>query len=200
MLKWIGKNKKSMAKITILLALLLVSSGIATPSTDQDSVKKLALKISKDPEIYSIPSRVAELMGLSDGTRSRALGVELADSSDNMSHGVELLYEVSSSSKMVPFDLMLYTTTRGTQTFTQQYFRVGLDGRLKKAFKVLGKFDDTGQEVRGSGEVTHFSVDESAARMSFQHELDFWLKGAFRKNKRAAAKPSKATEATERKK
>lgn len=64
------------------------------------------------------------------------------------------------------------------------YFRTDLDGTLKAVARVVGKTDEQGEIIKGSGVVSHPPLDSPEVRALFQHELDFWLKNAYRKPSR----------------
>lgn len=59
-------------------------------------------------------------------------------------------------------------------------FRTDLVGDLKIVARIVGRIDQ-GREVEGSGVVSHPPLDSPEVRALFQHELDFWLKNAYRK-------------------
>ena len=67
------------------------------------------------------------------------------------------------------------------------YFRLSPDGVLEKAWLKTAKRTANGESVRSSGRVEEKDITSKEIKDRLQHELNFWLKGMYRK---PAAKPA----------
>ena len=72
-------------------------------------------------------------------------------------------------------------------------FRISLGGRVEKAIFGRMKMDTEGNEIAGSGVLEVQNIDSPRIKELFQKEVDFWLKGMYRK--KPAAKPASDKEA-----
>lgn len=61
------------------------------------------------------------------------------------------------------------------------YFKAELTGRLERVAALAGNLDEEGQPVKGTGQLSNLEPDDSDVLKRFRHELDFWLKDAYRK-------------------
>ena len=68
------------------------------------------------------------------------------------------------------------------------YFKAELSGRLERVAALAGDLDDDGEPVKGTGQLSNLEVDDVDTIKRFRHELDFWLKGAYRKPEALPAK------------
>ena len=76
------------------------------------------------------------------------------------------------------------------------YFKSDLTGNLTKAFVGTGKIDSEGKDIRGTGRLDDLDLYSDDVKTRFQHELDFWLKGAYRKKKPSASATKLSESAT----
>ena len=70
------------------------------------------------------------------------------------------------------------------------YFQTDLDGKLIKAIFGRIKVNENGERILGSGTTQEQDIDSPRIKELFQKEVDFWLKGMYRK-KPAANLPLK---------
>lgn len=128
--------------------------------------------------------RRAELMGFAMGLPSKADGVPSRQTADGISRQCNLVMEKPTGTSITkPICLVLMAGQRfpGERKREAYYFRVGLDGKLEKSLLNVGKLDESGNTVPGSGELTELNVDAAHVKAMLRRELDFWLKGKLRK-------------------
>ena len=61
------------------------------------------------------------------------------------------------------------------------HYLLSLNGELEHALLITGKLHEDGKPVRGSGVPQEKETKSAEIRRRVKHELDFWLKGMYRK-------------------
>lgn len=87
-----------------------------------------------------------------------------------------------------PSAVMFQTVRSGAKSDWIVRYLVSLDGsRLQKAVALEGTNDRQGRPIRGSARRFPKDINSREVRKGYQRELDFWLKGMYRK---PSARPS----------
>jgi hypothetical protein len=81
--------------------------------------------------------------------------------------------------------IYLITNSRSGHDGKARYFLVSLDGRLEKSVRMMGKYDDDGKPVPGSGKEFDEDIHSPAVRKAFEKEMNFWLKDWLPKQEKA---------------
>ena len=150
------------------------------------SLDQLLKKLLKDGEAGAISPGRAKLVGLEPGTTSQALSVGHDEATDEIDHTAELVLDPAAPVP-APYRFLF----RGGREEPEkkenwaQYFRADLKGHLEFSVRSHGRLDEQGKPIRGSGVAEPVDIASPEVRKAFQHELDFWLKGKFRKKKEA---------------
>lgn len=215
MLKWSKPHKKSPMRFPLLLFLtfgptpLLYAAPKASkaaqppppagkPATFSQFIEWL-VSLGKKAEEGDVPytGQLAELLGLPQGAVGRGGGVIQEKADDYLGHNCEVILDTSGSNSIPkPLAVILHTRNSIPGFATEQYFyRLSPQGKLEKAIAVRGKIDEQDNAVPGSGEATVLDIEGPETKYRFQHELDFWLKGMYRRGKQDG-KPPKPAPAT----
>ncbi len=67
------------------------------------------------------------------------------------------------------------------------FYRTTLAGKLERAVSTDGKLDPNGEPIAGTNQDRVLALTDEGTRSNFRRELDFWLRGKFRKAKAARA-------------
>lgn len=115
------------------------------------------------------------------GSRGRALEIDEKESADGATHDF-IVYEKDGPPQTVLFSVISEKTRQ--REFLN--FICDAKGRMNSCYRVTGDKDESGRPVRGS--LKSFPLNRKGKETSalLQHELDFWLKGMYRKT---ASKP-----------
>lgn len=62
-----------------------------------------------------------------------------------------------------------------------RYFKLSMNGKLELAWSVTGKLHEDMTPVTGSGTEDFPDIDSPSVQEGLQREMDFWLKGMYRK-------------------
>ncbi|MBI4424722.1 MAG: hypothetical protein HY554_13395 [Elusimicrobia bacterium] len=138
-----------------------------------------------------LPQQIGSHLGLDGDPPTKSINVETTETGDDMAHDVNLVLKVSSSGIRQPLAFNLVTGHDWPGHVEHYHFRVTLDGVLERAVTISGLKDQQGNTISGSGSVAEKDIDSPEIKERFQHEVDFWLKGAYRK-KKGKARPRKA--------
>ena len=105
------------------------------------------------------------------------------DTSDAQYHGCGLAFDTSAPP---PKRLWFVLSTKTPGLFKNErddtYFQVDLDGELRKAIFGRIKLDENDNPIPGSGVTEVQDIKSPRIKELFQKEIDFWLKGMYRKN------------------
>lgn len=125
----------------------------------------------------------AKLIGLETGSPIRKLSLKSSENADGVSRLCEVVMDAAEKKKVC---LLISAGTMVDPQNAESYvFRLTPAGDLEKVFKVKMAFKD-GKVVRGGGTSEVVSADEPSVKEMLQKELDFWLKGRYKKNLKAA--------------
>jgi len=153
-----GLSRERQIRLQSLYNTVLSSGAVA--SLD----KGRAAFLSIDP---GTPERVEELYGDEDA-------------SDGFDHGCELfLGRDQKTIEAVVFRVSTMTDAEHSQSY---YFRLDPQGNLKRTVVTRALYHDD-KPVRGAGRAEIMEKGAPGIEERLQHELDFWLKGMYRKKK-----------------
>ena len=120
----------------------------------------------------------ARFLELPAGSPEKRKEFEVGDSSDGIGHSCEVVLDKDTGK------VMAAVFTAGTMKDRDHHdafcFRVTPSGVLEHVALVHVLFKD-GKTVRGAGTAETVDPEAPGIREKFQHELDFWLKGKYRK-------------------
>ncbi len=127
---------------------------------------------------------LARVLGLDGSRPERVLELEAeGDTTDGFDHGFEVVLD---SSEMHVDVLLLrvgkMTSPKHSESY---YFNLKPDGAIERATVVSAEYAD-GKVIRGSGHSEQVPKGTRLVKEKLKHELDFWLKGMYRKKKPAA--------------
>lgn len=144
------------------------------------------LKSGKDKRIRE---NISSLLGLKGRWDSKWKRVNEAEASDGLHHLVYLMVAKSAKTKKHQPKHFIFLAIDWNNRWADSYFyAAALDGRLKKAIRIRGKNTKTGKPVRGSGKVKRYNIKRRSVKKRFNHEVDFWLKGKYRRKTKPAQK------------
>ncbi len=109
-----------------------------------------------------------------------------------MGHNSALVLDPSADNP-TPICLVLFTVRETPEKLEREsyYFRLTQKGVLDRAFVLHGKRDASGKVIPGSGVPEPKDIGSKEIKDRLQHELDFWLKGMYRKPTDKPAAPTK---------
>lgn len=147
----------------------------------------------KQGEDYKYDKERAKLFGLTPGSPTKTIEVDSEEISDGYFRTVELVMD-RSVFKLKPHSLFLLQTREDSSALTDESrnFRLSPDGKLKQIMIVRGRLHPNGKVVRGSGKAEFIKdLGQPWVKEELQRELDFWLKGMYRKTPKAASSDAK---------
>jgi len=123
---------------------------------------------------------LAKALGFSSDVPAKVIEILLPQTTDGNNHASDLV--VSKSTGVIePIALVFMSSARRKTKSTAYFFRVNLNGDIEKSFVLYGNDDKSGKPIKGSGHLDVLDIKSRDVRKRFQHELDFWLKGFYRK-------------------
>lgn len=90
--------------------------------------------------------------------------------------------------KKSPLCIVIYVLKGSGHDGKGYWFRLSLDGKLEKAVLDVGKNDDSGNSIRGSGIQLEQDVTSAEVKKAFEAEFAYWTKDWVKKQKKAAPK------------
>lgn len=147
------------------------------------------LKTGKNDELDETYARLYRTAPCNTKKRSYA-GKKTADGLD---HEADATLEKSGrTGKPRAHELLLAVYEKSGRDGIGYCFRLSLDGKLERAFMMRGKMLDPRTPVMDAQlldpRFTDLDVRAPEVKARLEHELDFWLKGPYRKG--AASRPS----------
>lgn len=133
----------------------------------KSSLERMINRALSSGESTTIPGLIATVSGFRADVGCRHFIVTESSSTDEQSHQFHLAVEASSAapSGVVPVGVLLDAGDGNDDYF----FRLSLEGRLEKALWLKGET------------LSEMKLDAPDTKARLQHELDFWLKNAYRK-------------------
>ncbi len=107
---------------------------------------------------------------------SRELVVAADDTEDGMKHMVDLVLKDDK-----PMCLVFAAKKTEADHFDLHLLRTDLSGHLERAILGIGKYDEQGKPIKGAGIIKPLDIKAKGTKSALRHELDFWLKGMYRK-------------------
>lgn len=150
------------------------------------SLEALVRKILNEGEDDSFGKFIGNFLGVPDGAPIKLKQVAREKSADNRNRSCAVVGQEPAGHGFKPVCLVFLAQSLNGLDGESHYFRVAPDGSLETSFISRMKFDESGKPVRGSGVKTDLDVNAPETKALLQHELDFWLKGKYRKKPTAA--------------
>ncbi len=136
---------------------------------------KMEAEGDKEDDMGTLFSRPA-------GTTGRGLTIEPTDTTDGRDHASSLaLNPTTTPAKRLDFVLSAGGPGLFKNESDEMYFQTDLDGKLIKAIFGRIKVNENGERILGSGTTQEQDIDSPRIKELFQKEVDFWLKGMYRK-------------------
>lgn len=166
----------AMAVLALSLSTQAAEAGGAKPKATplEDFVQKAVSECSAG----LVPGILAKKIEVPADAPACNVEVLTEQTSDNTNHLFQVLIETDT---MKPLGLVLNTSYQWPGHDVGYMYHASLGGKLYSAVSTLGKRDEAGNAVRGSGVDTREDVNSPAIKKRFQHELDLWLKRAYLK-------------------
>lgn len=161
-----------MALINLSIALLLSGVNAASAKTSLSSLIENTVAEGKVSTLGEAGDKYLNLIGL----ELKKTEVGRADAEDNLTHAFNV-----GSDKQGPKCLVFTTHARTAKGFTLMGYRATLSGKLEAVLQTLADYDETGKPIPASGKFTMLDPGAKEEKKIFRHELDFWLKGKYRK-------------------
>ena len=105
--------------------------------------------------------------------------VDSNETTDGAVHGFILVLSTATDITSTIFRTSRMVASKESESY---YFKTDKAGDLQKVVRTYVAYKD-GKVVRGSGRSEAVDPSSPDGRHRFQHELDFWLKGKYRKKK-----------------
>jgi hypothetical protein len=111
---------------------------------------------------------------LPPGLPGKGLEVDAAATTDGATHDFTVFFEKDTASHVI------FTSIRDEKR-SSEYLNLYCDatGRPNKCVRMKGARDESGSPIEGS--LASEDVGAKDRKAALQHELDFWLKGKYRK-------------------
>lgn len=171
-------------EIAISVALLLIAVKASASQTTE--FQRLVERIQREGEADTFyrANDIVEALGIDSGAPAKGFEANLGETSDGMRHVCALILKNGK-----PLCVILTVKKKYKDHDNQPMFRLSLSGKLERAINDFGRYDVNGQPVPGSGITTVLALKSKETRATLQHELDFWLKGMYRKPAAQATAP-----------
>lgn len=91
-----------------------------------------------------------------------------------------------------PTCIVVYATQSKGRECKGYWFRLSLNGKLEKAILTVGKNDESGYPIRGTGVQTDQDIASAEVKKAYAEEMSYWTKDWLKEQEKAAAKNSKA--------
>jgi len=127
---------------------------------------------------YILDKQIGVFLGFPEDAPGRTRSLSSQATTDGMGHQCVLMTDGLTGH---PLALVLVNQIRSGLDSESHYFRLAVDGSLELAFVSWGKYDEAGKPVMGTGQAKMVETNSPEARGILRHELDFWLKGMYRK-------------------
>ncbi|MCX5788228.1 MAG: hypothetical protein NTX64_06950 [Elusimicrobia bacterium] len=165
-----------MNKIALVFLATLASWSSAKPSAlkFEDIMQQSISKGEDEP----LRAPLARLVGLTERDfQGRTVDVDPTETTDGMRH--DFMVVLDTNSKALAVDCSTQYDSSGDRD--SYHFLLSLNGVLEHALLIKGKLLPDGKPVRGSGVAQERDIKSSEIRRRVKHEMDFWLKGMYRK-------------------
>ncbi|MBI5243791.1 MAG: hypothetical protein HY922_08955 [Elusimicrobia bacterium] len=153
------------------------------------TLEVLVQKLLRAGNAGTMDSKRAKLLDVPAGAPEKAGGFRADEVTDAISHTIELVLDPSAA-KPKPLCVVLMAAKEDLANLKREtyYFRLTPKGALEKALLIRGRLDEKGEVIAGSGKAEEKDIRSAEIKGKLKHELDFWLKGMYRK----PPKPAKA--------
>lgn len=166
---------------SIALAILVVNALPATAAPNRRELNRFFAHVISSGKTANLDKGRASFLDLPSGTREKYEDLYAdEDSSDGFDHGCEL-FMLRGDDRVDQFVLRVSTMADPTQS-DSYYFKLSPDGNLERIVRSKVSYKDD-KPIRGSGKSQVMPLDTPGMTDKLQHELDFWLKGKYRKKK-----------------
>lgn len=157
-----------------------VSSAAGKP-IGAGAVKKFVAMVLEEGAAESLPPALRAAYELPDGLDGRVLQVFPEDAADGLLHAFNALVE--DSDPAVVRRLILLTRKQPPDGRKTEFhaFICTPDGALLKVVRSAWSYDAEGQVVGKSGAHKLLDISAPATRERFRRELNFWIRGRYRK-------------------
>lgn len=127
-------------------------------------------------EATTANSDEAKFGGIPEGTPGKTLELEETVSSDGMAHDLTVYFKDDK-----PICVLFTAITEKTRS--EEFLNLSCDakGKLSLCYRAVGTKDDKGQPIPRTVKFTSFGRKDRQMKEALRHELDFWLKGKYRK-------------------
>jgi len=175
------------ATLAALTFILAASVHAASTDTTLSSLQQSALA---KRNLGPFAPDISQALNFQDKAWTYGLGFSTAQTTDNLSHGFFVVVESSGSRK--PSDLIFMSSSDQPTLNEVFYYRTTLDGDLRTVLRLAIPKDKAGALRKADAEGELLEVADAAVQDRFKHELDFWLKNAYRKPPpKKSSKPKK---------
>lgn len=172
-------------------ALSLGESTNSRPTSRELTLENVIQEVVANGRDGVLPDRIAASVKMPENAPYRGARVSEEQATDGMSHNFQVLVSKEpDSDALKPVELAINTMKRWPGNSEAYNFHISLDGKLEDASYIHGKRDEEGRSVKGSGQFVTKDVDSSDIKKRFRHELDFWLKKAYRRKEWRSAEIS----------
>ncbi len=157
-----------------LLAFLLLAAPARAVSVDRGALKAeidKALALGRD---FSFETNVAGHLGFDKSLAAKELVAPAQKAEDGMTHS---FFVVLRDGK--PFRVVFWAKRKVDDNEVSHAFAAQTDGRLRRAVTQDDCFDETGRFVKGT--IADLKIHSDKVADAYQHELDFWLRGMYRR-------------------
>ena len=164
--------------LSVALALTFVNAA-SSVKTKGLSWHELADKAYADGYLEENPARMFTAPA---GAVMKDLSADPEETADGQDHICALTLESKvASAKRLDFILSAAGPGLFKSESDERYFQTDLDGKLVKAIFARVKLDEKGERILASGITEEQDIDSPRIKELFQKEVDFWLKGMYRK-------------------
>ena len=144
-------------------------------------MKKFVAHVLEEGMSESLPSALVAAYELPEGLDGRILQVTPQETTDGLLHAFNALVLEEEPSKVQRLILLARKQAGDGRNTEFHAFICAPDGTLIRVVRSAWKNDPEGQAMGASASHRPLSAASPAVKALFRHELDFWLKGRFRK-------------------
>lgn len=157
------------------------ASSAAGNSSSAAAVNKFVAMVLEEGMSESFPPALSAAYQLPEGLDGRILQVFPEDAADGLLHAFNALVE--DAEPTVVRRLILLTRKQPPDGKTTEFyaFICSPDGTLLKAVRSAWRNDSGGEAMETPGAHKLLDLAAPATRARFRRELDFWIKGRYRK-------------------
>ena len=153
------------------LALFMAGARVTTAAEPSaSSLEAIARRMLSDGLPNRVPSPIAEALGLEADAPVHNAQISKMQSSDGMSHLLQVLVELSTTTPrrpIRPIGVVMGAYRVSGRRADDYYYRGTLAGTLERAIRIDGEVDEAGNSIKGSGKLISKDIESPEVKKRF---------------------------------